>query len=282
MDLRCRAADWAGGVKKIVAAGNPRFKALHKLAQSSRERRHQGLSVLDGVHLVAAYRAHHGSPRQLVVSESGARNPEIRAFLDAPGDAETLLLADRLFDRIAPVATPTGVLAVVPTPRPPRLPDTIDACVLLEDIQDPGNLGSVLRSAAAAGIKHVFLSRQSVHAWSPRVLRAGMGAHFMLAIHEQTDLLALARDFHGKVVAASSRAAQTIYDIDLRGPLALVFGNEGAGLSSGLEQAAHELAAIPMPGPVESLNVAAAAAVCLFERVRQTEQKRRGQDHQPE
>ncbi len=256
-------------MKKIVSADNPRFKALHKLAQSSRERRRQGLSLLDGAHLVTAYRDHHGVPQQLVVSESGSGDPEIRALVSSLTAAHPLLLADGLFSRISPVSTPSGVLAVVPTPRPPVLPDAIDACVLLEDVQDPGNLGSILRSAAAAGIEHVFLSGHSVHAWSPRVLRAGMGAHFMLEIHERTDLLALARGFDGKVVAASFHAGQTIYDTDLRGKVALVFGNEGAGLSPALAGAAHELVAIPMPGPVESLNVAAAAAVCLFERVRQ-------------
>jgi len=256
-------------LKKIVSANNPRFRALHKLAQSSRERRRQGLSLLDGIHLVAAYRDQQGTPRQLIVSESGSRIPEIQALLNTLGTSETWLLADGLFNRISPVSSPTGVLAVVETPRLPGLPAAIDACVLLEDIQDPGNLGSILRSAAAAGIKHVFLSEHSVHAWSPRVLRAGMGAHFMLAIHEGADLAALARDFDGKVVAATYHAGQTIYDTDLRGKVALLFGNEGAGLSVELASAAHERVAIPMPGRVESLNVAAAAAVCLFERVRQ-------------
>ncbi len=140
---------------------------------------------------------------------------------------------------------------------------------MLEDIQDPGNLGSILRSAAAAGMQHVFLSAHSVHAWSPRVLRAGMGAHFMLRIYEQCDLPALARGFKGKVIATSQRAKNSVFDADVAGNVAFVFGNEGAGMSAALAAAAHEVVAIPMPGNVESLNIAAAAAVCLFERVRQ-------------
>ena len=261
-------------MKKIVSADNARFKALHKLAQSSRERKRQGLSVLDGAHLISAYRDRYGPAQQLIVSESGTHKAEIRALVESAGMGEPLLLADALFDRIAPVATPTGVLAIVPTPEPPPRPAVIDSCVMLEDIQDPGNLGSILRSSAAAGIGHVFLSAQSVHAWSPRVLRAGMGAHFMLAIHEKADLTVIAREFRGKVVAAAHHARQTIYDVDLDGEVALVFSNEGAGLSSAMAQAAHELAAIPMARQVESLNVAAAAAVCLFERVRQIRAKR--------
>ena len=146
---------------------------------------------------------------------------------------------------------------------------SIDVCIMLEDIQDPGNLGSVLRSAAAAGIEQVFLSKHTVHAWSPRVLRAGMGAHFMLRIHEQCDLLALARRFKGRVIATSHHAKTAVFDADLTGNIALLFGNEGAGLSDALASAAHEVIAIPMPGKIESLNAAAAAAVCLFERLRQ-------------
>ena len=245
-------------MKKIVSADNARFKTLLKLAESSRERKKHGLSLLDGVHLVAAYREHVGIPSQLVVSDSGLQNPEVKELLAAVAPLEPLLLSDALFNQLSTVATPTGVLAAVETPRPPAVPVQIDACVLLEDIQDPGNLGSILRSAAAAGIEHVFLSKSSVHAWSPRVLRAGMGAHFMLRIYEQCDL-----------AATSQQAQKTVFAADLAGQVAFVFGNEGAGLSPELAAAAHQVVSIPMPGPAESLNIAAAAAVCLFERVRQ-------------
>jgi TrmH family RNA methyltransferase len=118
-------------------------------------------------------------------------------------------------------------------------------------------------------MRHVFLSKGSVHAWSPRVLRAGMGAHFMLRIYEEAALLTLARGFNGRVIATARRAGKTIFGVDLAGRIALVFGNEGAGLSQALANAAHEVVAVPMPGKIESLNVAAAAAICLFERVRQ-------------
>jgi TrmH family RNA methyltransferase len=148
----------------------------------------------------------------------------------------------------------------------------MDACVMLEDLQDPGNLGSILRSCAAAGVTHVLLSKGSVRAWSPRVLRAGMGAHFMLDIHEDTDLGAAARDFPGTLLATRPRAPRTVFDTDLTGKVGFMFGNEGAGLSAALLGSAHAVISIPLPGRAESLNVAAAAAVCLFERVRQRRQ----------
>jgi len=259
-------------VKQISSSANPRYRALRKLVQSSQERRKTGLSVLDGVHLAAAYRGHVGLPRTIAVSRSALANPEVGELLQNTKGVEILALGDALFATLSSVATPTGILAVVETPRPQPAPRDLDACVMLEDLQDPGNLGSILRSCAASGIRHVLLSRGSVHAWSPRVLRAGMGAHFALAIHEEVDLVAVAREFAGSRIATQPAAPRTLFDADLKGPVALMFGNEGSGLSASLLEAADCVVSIPMPGKAESLNVAAAAAVCLFERVRQLRQ----------
>ena len=256
-------------MKQITSAANPRYKALRALAQSSQERRKTDLSVLDGVHLAAAYREHVGMPQSIAVSQSGLANPEVRAVLETMHGVETFALSDALFGGLSSVATPTGILAVIETPRPQAAPRGMDTCVMLEDLQDPGNLGSILRSCAAAGVQHVLLSKGSVQAWSPRVLRAGMGAHFMLSLYEQSDLIATARDFAGTLLATRARAPRTVFDTELTGRVGFLFGNEGAGLSAALLAAAHVVVSIPMPGKVESLNVAAAAAVCLFERVRQ-------------
>lgn len=257
-------------LKSIVSAENPRYRRLVKLAQSSRERRKTGLSVLDGVHLAMAYYEHVGVPAELFVSRGAQDAPEVRRLLEHCSACGPLQLSDALFAQISTVQAPTGVMAVIPTPRQDAAaPADAQGVVLLEDLQDPGNLGSILRSAAGAGIDHVCLSPHAVHAWSPRVLRAAMGAHFMLAIHEGVDLAAYARAFQGRVIGTSHPASRTIYEMDLRGPVAFAFGNEGAGLTSALRAVVHALAAIPMSGRVESLNVASAAAVCLFERVRQ-------------
>lgn len=254
---------------RVTSSANSRYKTLVRLAHSSRERRKAGLSLLDGIHLISAYRDRVGVPEQVVISASALERPEVQGLLAALRPLEPLLLSDALFGALSTVDTPTGMMAAVKTPRPPIVPAEIDSCVMLEDIQDPGNLGSILRSAAAAGIERVFVSQRSVHGWSPRVLRAGMGAHFMLQIHEQCDLLEIARAFKGRVIAASQRAAASVFDADLKGKVALLFGNEGSGVSGQLLTLADEHVSIPMPGRVESLNVAAAAAVCLFERVRQ-------------
>ena len=217
-----------------------------------------------------------GLPEQLVVSASGLEKPEIREIVDRLGGSEVVVLSDALFSEISPVVSPTGVVAVVKTPQARSLPAGLESCVMLEDLRDPGNLGSILRTAAAAGIRQVLLSASSVHAWSPRVLRAGMGAHFMLQVYEQVDLAAAVDAFPGVVVAARSTASRSIFDTDLSGRVALLFGNEGGGLTAALRRKAQAEIAIPMPGGTESLNVAAAVAVCLYERVRQIAARRRG------
>ena len=262
-------------MRRINSRDNARYKALRQLAESSRERKKAGRSLLDGPHLICAYRDHAGLPEQLVLSASGLEKPELRAIVESLGGSDVVVLSDALFNDISPVVSPTGIVAVVKTPQPRSLPARPEACVMLENVRDPGNLGSILRTAAAAGVGQVFLSATSVHAWSPRVLRAGMGAHFMMQVYEQVDLAAAIDAFPGTVVAASSAASRSLFDSDLSGSVALLFGNEGGGLSAALRRKALVEIAIPMPGGTESLNVAAAVAVCLYERVRQIAVKRR-------
>lgn len=256
-------------MKQITSADNAAFKALRRLMQSSHARREAGLSVLEGAHLVAAYLEHRGAPRQIVVSRTGMKNAEIGALLARAGGVAILELRDALFENLSSVVTPTGIMAIVETPRPSVVSADLGPCVMLEAIQDPGNLGSILRTCAAAGIRHALLSAATVNAWSPRVLRAGMGAHFAIAIYERVDLLAAVRRYPGRIIAARRGAGDTLFDADLTGNVGLLFGNEGAGLSPALLAAAPAVVSIPMPGKAESLNVAAAVAVCLFERVRQ-------------
>ncbi len=255
-------------MKQISSRENPVFKQLKKLAESGRERRKTGKALLDGAHLLAACLDSGNLPELLAVSAEAKNKNEIRALLARAPDGQKIELASELFAEISPVETPTGILAVIEIPhaQPTKRPDF---CLLVEDVQDPGNLGTILRSAAAAGVEAAYLSTHCADAWSAKVLRAGMGAHFALTLQERVDLVEQARAFAGLTVAASLDAEQSLYDIDLSGPVAFMVGNEGAGLSAGLLAAAGLRIRIPMPGAMESLNAAAAASICLFERVRQ-------------
>ena len=256
-------------MKTIQSRHNPQFKALVKLAGSSRERRRTGNTLLEGEHLVRAYRERGGVAETLLVSETAFARPEIRTLVEESPAQARLVFADALLERISQLVSAAGVAAVIQTPRPSPVPPALSSCLLLEGIQDPGNLGSILRTAVAAGMRHVFLSGDSVFAWAPKVVRAGMGAHFSLSIFEDVDASEFARAFRGVIVAMEPRATASLYDLDLRGPVAWVFGNEGAGISDRIRNIATHRARIPMPGSAESLNVAAAAAICLFEQVRQ-------------
>lgn len=258
----------------ITSRNHPLIKQLIKLEESSHYRKKIGLTVLDGIHLIQIYCSVLGIPKNLIVSQSYFEDVENKRFLKIIfGHAlpEITIVNNALFRAISPVKTPTGILALIV--RPEMNKETMSGkeifSVLLEAIQDPGNLGSILRSAAAANVRDVYLSSQCADAWSPKALRAAMGAHFFLNIHENSDLQNVAQQFPGTVIATSIQASKNLFEISLAGPVAFVFGNEGAGLSKEMIQAADENIVIPMPGKTESLNAAAAAAICFFEKVRQ-------------
>lgn len=255
-------------MKHITSRDNPLFKELARLAGSARQRRKAGQTLLDGAHLLAAYLATGQRPLHLIVMQAALQDEETAALLEQFSGIPRTQLDASLFAELSELKTPSGVLALIAQPQPEISVARSRFCLLLEDIQDPGNLGSMLRSAAAAGCDATFLSRGCADAWSPRVLRAGMGGHFALSIHESADLLAVAGSFPGKVYAATLQAKNDLYGCDLRGALAFAIGNEGAGLSAGLLGVSQPFI-IPMPGRVESLNAAAATAVCLFEAARQ-------------
>lgn len=256
-------------LKHISSRDNPFFKELGKLAASSRQRRKAGQTLLDGAHLVHAYLLSGSRPLHLLVNAAAEHDAEIAGLIAQLPDVPLTCLDDALFTELTELKSPSGLLALIALPQPHVAPVHSRFCILLEDVQDPGNLGSILRTAAAAGCDAAFLSTGCADVWSPKVLRAAMGGHFALGIHEHADLFNVAAVFEGVIFATSLQAATSLYECKLTGSIAFAFGNEGAGLSQELSNVCRELVTIPMPGKVESLNVAAAAAVCLFEAARQ-------------
>ncbi|WP_194721368.1 TrmH family RNA methyltransferase [Noviherbaspirillum malthae] len=258
-------------MKSITSRDNPLYKEIKLLASSSQARRKAGRTLLDGVHLCEVYLDQVGPPSLCVISESARQGGEVEALLVRCESRRVhcVMLPDALYQAISQVESGVGVLFVAETPHL-EMPGRLNmSAVLLDNLQDPGNMGSILRSAAAAGINHVFCSKGTVFAWSPKVLRAGMGAHFLLKIFENVDLQALLADASVPVLATSSHASQRVFDMDLSGPVAWLFGHEGQGVSDQLLASATHRVAIPHLGKVESLNVAASAAICFFEQVRQ-------------
>lgn len=254
-------------VRRISSRDNAEFKALHALAEDPREIRKQGRTLADGPHVVALC-LRHARPSHLLVADGAAGNPEVAALLGDAHEIDRIALTDALFRAISPVASPIGIAAVFVPPASAHGVPVGDA-VLLDAVQDPGNVGAIIRSAAAAGIGDLVLGKGCAGAWTPRVLRAAQGAHFHLRLHEQAELDDMLAATTVPAIATLPRAPRTIYQLDLRAPHLWLFGNEGSGLSRELADRASIAAAIPLAAESESLNVAAAAAVCLFEMRRQ-------------
>ncbi len=261
-------------MKSLTSKENPQYRELKQLASSSATRRKSGQSVLDGVHLCQSYLEHIGIPLLCVVSETSRHHPEVAAIIAEceKREGKSLLLTDSLFHPLSQVENGIDILFLIDTPVHEDSPVLAQTAVLLDRIQDPGNLGSILRSAAAAGIRQVFCSPGTAAVWSPRVLRAGMGAHFILEVFENISLKKLIETSIIPVIATTPYTKKTIYDFDLSRPVAWLLGHEGRGVDENLMALASDKLVIPHMGTMESLNVAACAAVCFFEQVRQSRQ----------
>ena len=253
----------------IESAQNPTLKHLAKLLRSARARRESGQAVLEGVHLLSAYLQAGGQVLQVYVPASKMQQPETARLLSQLSPERVVQTAGAALQKITSLSDAEEITALIALP--PTEPFDAEAdCVVLERIQDPGNIGTILRSAAAAGVGQVVLSADCADAWSPKVLRAGMGAHFALRLFVEPDLAAWRERCCVPLLAtALRRNSVSLYDCDLRAPAAWLFGNEGAGVSETMLAAASRLVHIPMAVQTESLNVAMAATVCLFEQMRQ-------------
>lgn len=259
-------------MKQITSPHNEIFKNLKQLASSSKYRRRSNQTLIEGVHLCDSFLQHVGTPVMFAYTDKAKDNPEVSRLITRCMDMSVkgVLLGEDNFRQISNVESTVGIVFIVDMPRLESTGNLQKNALLLEDIQDPGNMGTILRTAAAAGFEDVYVSKASVSVWSPKVLRAGMGAHFALRVYEGVDLADVVKDSEVPVMVTSLEATRSIYQHDLSGPHAWVFGNEGSGVSAELSSLATAKVIIPQSPKVESLNVAASVAVCLFEQQRQT------------
>jgi TrmH family RNA methyltransferase len=258
-------------VQRITSRHNERLREVARLVGSSRDRRKSGRCVLEGAHLIEVYCDCVGPPDTLIVVDEGVDDPEIARLIARVPPSHAFTISRALFSEIATLPPDVGALAAVEAPRPANVAPG-DYCLLLDDVQDPGNVGSMIRTAAAAGVDQIVLSPHCAFAWSPKALRAGQGAHFLTTIIEDAELEDWAARFRasgGRVIATVVTGAANLYAVDLRGRVALAIGSEGRGLSAAVLALADARVTIPMARGCESLNAAAAAAVVLFEGLRQ-------------
>jgi TrmH family RNA methyltransferase len=248
----------------ITSKGNPLLVALRKTVRDGAAYRRSGSVWLEGDHLCGAALARGVAVAQAVVSESGWRRPERRQLARAA--ARVAVVPDLLFADLGTLESPTDIGFVIEVPAA-RATDARLATVVLDRLQDAGNVGSILRSAAALGVAQVVALKGTVALWAPKVLRAGMGAHFGLHLAEGLDDEEVL-DLGLALVGTSSHGGEPLPTARLPRPAAWLLGHEGQGVSPRLAQACALQVQIPQPGGEESLNVAAAAAICFYESLR--------------
>ena len=258
-------------MKSITSSQNPLYKELKSIATTTKARREYGQTVLEGLHLAQSYLDTGAKPELCIISEASIEQPDVAAIILRCDEmsVQRLMITNAQFKALSSVDNGIGILLLVAIPEV-SMPDVLATnALLLDGVQDPGNMGAVLRTAAAAGVDQIYCSAQTASAWSPKVLRAGMGAHVNLKIYENVDLAAIISTATVPVFATTLQATRSIYDVDLSVSAAWLLGNEGQGVSPALLDLAIEQVIIPQSSGVESLNVAAATAVCLFEQRRQ-------------
>ncbi len=253
----------------LTSAQNVKIKRVRALTGRTKGRRQAGAFLAEGVRLVEeALKA--GWPFEFVLYADGLsdRGRWLQAQLVSEG-VETVEVESRLMQSLGDTETSQGILAVLKDGQVDA-PDEPSFMVILDSIRDPGNLGTLLRSAEAAGVQTVLLPPETTDPFAPKVVRAGMGAHFRLPIRiVDWERIALIVDSLDLRVYLAEAGGQSCWEADLRQPLALVIGGEAEGASETARKLAQQSLGIPMLGNTESLNAAVAGSLLMFEVVRQ-------------
>ena len=248
----------ASSVTHITSRDNPLLKALHKLANDSTAYRKQGRVWLEGDHLCRAALKRGQPPNFAVFSQSFWSIALVEYEKYA---INSIVLPDKLLHHISGLESPANMAFVMDLPHGVQVQPQ-SSTVILDRVQDAGNVGSILRSAAAFGIQQVIALKGTAALWSPKVLRAGMGAHFGLHLMEGLEVADLAQ-LTVPIIVTSSHVGELLQNQRLPAPCAWALGHEGQGVCAELLAQAALSVRIGQPGGEESLNVAAAAAICL-------------------
>lgn len=265
--------------KTVESPHNDALKATKRKVSSTGTLRRNKQAAAEGLHL-GSWLAHQ---KDLIVEEVWVphglqSNPEwtdILSGLAKMDSCTVFMVPDALYKRLSDLHTPTGPLFLFNVPKVKASLDLTQDVVVLDGIQDPGNVGAILRNCAAAGVRQIVLSEDSAWAWSEKVLRAGMGAHSKLHLYDDETITTLRQQLQTGSAGITIRAtllnenSQGLFDSDLRKPGIWIFGSEGQGVSPEWQTLANQSIKIPQTDWVESLNVATSSAICLFEQLRQ-------------
>lgn len=256
---------------EISSPHNPLIKEYIALSRSGRQRRLVGKLALEGPHLVWEALRAGLVPEVLLYTRRYREQGGALWERNLPPGTRQYAVSEALFARLARTETPQEVAAIVPLPRA-VLPENPSLVLVLDRIQDPGNMGTLVRTAAAAGVEAVYCAAGCVDPFSPKVLRSSAGAAFFLPLAGTVNPLAVLAGFRrqgGQVVITAPAATASFWEADYCRPTAVVIGNESSGISPEICAAADFAVSIPQPGWDRSLNAAVSAAVILYEILRQ-------------
>lgn len=256
----------------ITSLQNPNIQKIRSLISQSKERKRSHQFVIEGVRLCEEAMLAEWDFDSIFYSENlsdrGRTILEKAHLKNIPVEE----IPFSLMKKVAGTETPQGILCIL-SQKKQTLPKNLNFILICDSIRDPGNLGTIFRSADAANVQAVLVSPNSTDIFSPKVVRAGMGAHFHIPIHQLnwSEIEGICRNSGNpiKTVIASAEAKSNIWDYDLKQPIAIIIGSEATGPGREAQQLADNLVKIPMPGSSESLNAAIAASIILFEVVRQ-------------
>jgi len=253
----------------ITSAQNPKLKLTLALGGRPRERRRENAFLAEGVQLVEEALAANWPFRFVLFSDSLSERGQILVDKLKVADFEVEEVTPNLLQSISETETSQGILAVLNN-SPLPIPDSRTFLLILDQIRDPGNLGSLLRTAAAVGVQAVLLPPETTDAFAPKVIRAGMGAHFRLPIHimDWREIKQVCKSANLHVFLADTDGSPC-WEIDFQNPLVLIIGGEAQGASGPARTLANTTVSIPMPGEADSLNASIAGAVLVFEVLRQ-------------
>jgi len=253
----------------ITSSQNPKLKLVRALLGRPKERRDAGAFVVEGVRLVEEAINSKWPIRFVLYDESLGERGTLNVKRLTLNGIEVDEIPSHLMKSLSETETPQGVLAVLELINLP-IPNLPTFLLIPDQIRDPGNLGTLLRSAAAAGVDAVLLPPETTDVFAPKVVRSGMGAHFRLPIHMMSwEEIGQVGKSAGLQVFLADMNGQSCWETDLRQPLALIVGGEAEGASESARRLAAMSISIPMPGKTESLNAGVAGSVLMFEAMRQ-------------
>jgi len=251
----------------ITSAQNPKLKLIRALQGRAKERRDANAFFAEGVRLVEEAQAANWPFRFVLYDEILNERGHLLVENLMSRGIECEMVSSSVMRSLSETESPQGVLAVLNEFQLP-IPNSLNFVLIPDQVRDPGNLGTLLRTAAAAGVQVVFLPPETVDAFAPKVIRSGMGAHFSLPTHSLT-WDEIKQQTHGLQVYIADMNGQSCWEMNLREPLALVIGGEADGASEQARGLANGKISIPMSAQTESLNAGVAGSILMFEVVRQ-------------